>query len=83
MLAKSSEKLSASEIDPIRLKSIIPLRRQTRPRHPSHVEVLSAEQITGLSEDTLKRRFPDKIRYLSPRRKGMQLADAIGIADGK
>jgi hypothetical protein len=83
MLAKSGEKLRASEIDPIRLKSIIPLRRQTRRRHPSHVEVLSAEQITGLSEDTLKRRFPDKIRYLSPRRKGMQLGDAIGIADGK
>jgi hypothetical protein len=83
MLANSSEKLSASALDPIKLKCIIPLRRQTRARHPSHVEVLSAEQITGLSEDTLKRRFPDKIRYLSPRRKGMQLGDAITIANGK
>ena len=78
MLAKSGEKLGA--IDPIRLRSIIPLRK---PKRPARVEVLSAEEITGLSEDTLKRRFPHLIRQLSDRRRGMQLGDAITIANGK
>jgi hypothetical protein len=78
MLAKSSEKLSA--IDPVRLQSIIPLRQ---PKRPARVDVPSAEMVTGLSEDTLKRRFPHLIRKLSDRRCGMQLGDAITIANGK
>jgi hypothetical protein len=78
MLAESSEKLSA--IDPIRLRSIVPLRQ---PKRRARIDVPSAEEITGLSEDTLKRRFPHLIRKLSERRCGMQLGDAITIANGK
>jgi hypothetical protein len=111
MLAKSSEKLSA--IDPVRLRSIIPLRQPSksfdtkqeaidfRERYGSHIRieysetkrkwfaigsgapVPSAEEVTGLSEDSLKRHFRHLIRQLSNRRCGMQLGDAIGIAEGK
>jgi hypothetical protein len=111
MLAKSSEKLSA--IDPVRLRSIIPLRQPSksfdteqeaidfRERYGTHIRIEysetkkkwfvigscaqapSAEEVTGLSEDTLKRRFPHLIRQLSDRRRGMQLGDAITIANGK
>jgi hypothetical protein len=81
MLTESSEKkLSASAIDPIKLRSIVPLRR---PKRPKRVDVPSVEEITGLSEDTLKRRYARYIRKLSDRRCGMQLGDAIEIANGK
>jgi hypothetical protein len=66
-------------IDPVRLRCVVPLRKLKR----SVVEGLSAEEITNLSEDTLKRNFPHLIRYLSDRRCGMQLGDALAIADGK
>jgi hypothetical protein len=36
-------------------------------------------ELTSLSEDTLKRNFPDKIRRLSARRLGMALADVLDI----
>jgi hypothetical protein len=78
MLAKNSGKLGA--IDPVRLRSIIHLRRPKRAlRRESS---LSVEEITGLSPDTIARRYPDKIKYLSPRRRGMALGDAIAIAEG-
>jgi hypothetical protein len=68
-------------LDPIQLRSIIPLRRPKRElkREPSY----NAEEITGLSKDTLERRFPHLIRDLSYRRRGMQLGDALSIAAGK
>jgi hypothetical protein len=66
-------------IDPIKLRSVVPLRRSKR----NVVEGPSAEEITNLSEDTLKRRFPKLIRYLSERRCGMLLADALAIANGE
>lgn len=46
------------------------------------VTLALAEEITSLSGDSLKRNHPDKIRRLGPRRLGMQLADALAIADG-
>jgi hypothetical protein len=58
----------------LELQSIIPLESQT--------EKQSAERITGLSSDTLKRRYPSLIRTLSLRRRGMQLGDALAIASG-
>ena len=91
MLADSSEKLSASAIDPIKLRSIVPLRQpkpripKTPPKNPRpvRVEVPSAEQITNLSEDTLKRRYGRYIKHLSDRRCGMQLGIALAIANGE
>ena len=41
------------------------------------------EQITSLSVDTLKRKYPDRIIRLSDRREGMKLRDALAIASGK
>jgi hypothetical protein len=79
--------MDVNNIDPIRLRCIVPLRtpkeRKTR-KHPLRREVLpSAEEITGLSEDTLKRRFRHLVRKLSDRRAGMQLGDALKIANGE
>ena len=86
MLA-NSERLSASEIDPIKLRSIVPLRQPKPPKRelksPKRIQGPSAEEITGLSEDTLQRRFPHLIRKLSARRRGMQLRDALAIAAGE
>jgi hypothetical protein len=75
MLAKSS----AGAFSPIELKSIHPLRQ---PKRETRVKKPSVEEITGLSEDTLERDHPDKIRYPSDRRKGMSLEDALEIAAG-
>jgi hypothetical protein len=67
--------------DPIRLRCIGPLR--TPKRRLQRESIPSAEEITGLSRDTLKRRYPHFIRELSERREGMQLGDALTIASGK
>jgi hypothetical protein len=67
-----------ADIDPVRLRCVVPLRKQKR----NVVEGPSAEEITNLSEDTLKRRYPHLIRNLSDRRCGMQLGDALAIAGG-
>ena len=45
------------------LKRIVPLKQ--------------ASELSSLSEDTLKRRYPDKIIKLSERRQGMRLGDAL------
>jgi hypothetical protein len=42
----------------------------------------TASAITNLSEDTLRRRYRDRIKRLSPRRVGMSLGDALDIAEG-
>jgi hypothetical protein len=70
--------MDSNEIDPVRLRSIVPLRKLKR----SVVAGPSAEEITGLSEDTLKRHYSHLIRNLSDRRCGMQLRDALAIANG-
>jgi hypothetical protein len=67
------------DIDPVRLHCVVPLRKSKR----NVVDGPSAEEITNLSEDTLKRRYPHLIRDLSDRRRGMQLGDALAIAAGK
>jgi hypothetical protein len=41
------------------------------------------EKLTSLSNDSLERNYPDRIRQLSKRRKGMQLADVLEIVDGR
>ena len=45
------------------LKRIVPLKQ--------------ASDLSSLSEDTLRRRYPDKIVRLSERRQGMRLGDAL------
>ena len=40
-----------------------------------------AERLSSLSERTLRRRYPEKIRKLSPRRDGMTVGDILAIAD--
>jgi hypothetical protein len=67
-------------IDPIKLRCIVPLRKFKR-KSKSDL-ILSAEEITGLSGDTLNRRYSHLIRDLSDRRRGMQLGDALAIASG-
>jgi hypothetical protein len=41
------------------------------------------EQLTSLSEDSIKRHHRDKLVYLSPRRLGMKLRNALAIASGE
>lgn len=41
-----------------------------------------AEQLTSLSHDTLRRRFPNLIVNLSPRRVGIRLRDVLAINSG-
>jgi hypothetical protein len=38
-----------------------------------------AEEVTSLSWDTIKRRYPEKVRKLSPRREGITVGDALSI----
>jgi hypothetical protein len=40
------------------------------------------EEITGLSTDTVKRRYPQLVVKLSARRVGMKLRNALAIANG-
>jgi len=39
------------------------------------------EEVTSLSWDTIKRRYPKKVRKLSPRREGMTLGDALALGE--
>jgi hypothetical protein len=41
------------------------------------VPIRQAAELAGVSEDTLRRRRPDKIIQLSPRRQGMRVRDAL------
>ena len=45
------------------------------------VSLRQAEEITGLSEDTLRRRYGHLIKKLSPRRSGMDLGDVLDIGE--
>jgi hypothetical protein len=42
-----------------------------------------AEEMTSLSRDTIKRRYPKYVVQLSPRREGMKLKHILQIAGGK
>jgi hypothetical protein len=60
-----------------------------KPAAPTWLELESvkslAEQreITSLSGDTIKRRYPHLIVQLSPRREGIKLRHALAIANGQ
>src|SRR5262245_5917966 len=57
-------------------------------RPPSWIELESVqrmpvvEKITGLSGDTIRRTYPQFVIKLSARRDGMQLKNALAIANG-
>jgi hypothetical protein len=53
----------------LRLKSKIPVKR--------------AAELNNLSEDTFRRRYPDLILDLSPRRQGVELGAALAIGKPK
>ena len=61
--------------DWLTLESSIPLESSKGERN--------AEGITGLSRETLERRYPHLIRKPSPRRRTMKLRDALAIASGE
>ena len=48
-----------------------------RPGHAACGPDPPAAELAGVSEDTLRRRRPDKIIQLSPRRQGMRVKDAL------
>jgi hypothetical protein len=56
----------------LELESVIPL--VTDPG------VTSVETITSLSAETIRRRYSQFVRQLSPKRQGMKLRDALSIA---
>ena len=58
----------------LELESIIPLEHRTK--------TPTAEQITGLSAETLKRRHSDRVSQMSARRYGMKLKYALEISNG-
>jgi hypothetical protein len=45
------------------------------------VPLAQASEIVNLSVDTIRRRYPEKIIKLSPRRLGMRLRDALAIGE--
>lgn len=49
-------------------------------RNPDRIISLrEAAHLSSLSEDTLKRRYPNIVRKLSPRRCGVRLGDVLSI----
>jgi hypothetical protein len=65
------------------LESIIPLEKRKRRSRRKEDGKRSAEEITTLSRETIKRRYPDRIRRLSEHREGIKLRDALEIAEGQ
>lgn len=65
----------------MRLRSLIPIRAGRI--GGAHKAGHSVEEITGLSRDTIKRRYPHLIKKPSVRREGMELGDALAIACGE
>ena len=47
------------------------------------VTLNEAVQLTSLSEDTLRRRYPSRIVSISPKRRGMRLRDVLAINNGE
>jgi len=45
------------------------------------VSLAEAAKLRNVSTDTLKRRFPNKIIVISPRRRGMRLRDALALGE--
>ena len=68
-------------LTPVQLHMVVPLRRKTRQLNR---EVMpSAEEITCLSRDVLKKRYGKYIRRVTERCVGMQLMHCIAIANGE
>jgi hypothetical protein len=73
------------------LESVIPLSKKPpkkkgdesdETKSDETVDEITVERITSLSEDTIRRHHPDRVRRLSDRRVGMKLRDALAIANG-
>jgi hypothetical protein len=47
------------------------------------VNIPEAARLAGISKNTLKARFADKIIQITPGRIGMRVRDALKIAEGK
>jgi hypothetical protein len=43
------------------------------------ISVRDAAELNDLSEDTFRRRYPHLIKHVSPRRRAVDLADALAI----
>jgi hypothetical protein len=57
----------------------VPVSHETEMRRI--VGLAQAAELTGLSIDTIKRRYREKIITLSPRRRGMRLGDVLAIGE--
>ena len=44
------------------------------------ITLSKAAELSSLSEDTIKRRYPEKLIKLSPRRIGMRIGDALMLS---
>lgn len=64
---------------PLPIVNRIPLSREIELRRI--IGLAQASELSGLSIDTLKRRYPAKIITLSPRRRGMRLGDALELGE--
>jgi hypothetical protein len=47
------------------------------------IPIAEAVRLSGVSEDGLRRHYPEKIIRLSPRRIGMRLGDALMLGEAK
>lgn len=65
---------------PSRLERRQVLKLSTKSKKPRKLPTV--EEITSLSADTLKRRYPDRVVHLSEGRVGMTLGNALEIAEG-
>jgi hypothetical protein len=56
---------------------------QLSPEHELNriLSLAQAAEVSSLSPDTIKRRHPDKLVHLSPRRLGVRLRDALMLSD--
>ena len=59
---------------PFDLEAILPLPKTAGER--------TVESLTSLSPDTIKRRYPEYVVKLSPRREGMKTKHALAISNG-
>jgi hypothetical protein len=70
-------------IDPVMARCVVPLREPKRKLNGGRRRFPSVEQITNLSQDELKKRYPELVRKMNEKCSGMQLGHAIAIANGE
>jgi hypothetical protein len=73
--------MDLGDLSPVQLHCVVPLRRPKR--QLNREQFPSAEEITNLSRDVLKRRYAKYIRKLTERCGGMQLGICLKIANGE